>query len=572
MTKRSRFKALTALTLSSILLATACSNGNSGEAPATPEPAKPAEQSATPTPEPAKEEEPAREPFTFTMNTDNPNINWTSEVAQEIQKRTGATIKWDIITGDFREKMNVWLAAGDYPEVINIHDNTLQLYIEAGAVHDLTDLINEHAPNILKAYNNDLSVLKHSDGKIYGLLQPPTKEVRRLNDKGWIAIQAAALKEAGYPEIKTLEDVRKVAADYIAKYPEIDGGKTIGFSNYGAANQLFNTFDTAARSYAGFPTTGLYFVDDQNNARLRFFEPGYTDVFTFFNQINKEGLFDPESLVQTPEQFTTKCSQGRVIVIFGTASWGGDCNSTLEANGMEDRSYIYFDIVAPGKTKLMNEHSKFPSRGGDMWLSITKNAKDPVRLIQFYDDMFKLENQILVGWGIEGKYYTVENGKRTLTDWFINYAKENPNTFWEDLGVGYARPLSTNYASGFTLSDGDFAMWSHSESWIAKSTNATINETYEKYGAKTASDMLLPAQTKAYNFVGTKWTEAHKTFNTEAIAEWGKTLPKFILEKDESKLDGIWEEFHQTLKKRGLDQQNAELTQIYHEHLATLNP
>ncbi|HZG58835.1 hypothetical protein [Paenibacillus sp.] len=567
MKKRSRFNVLTALTLASVLLVTACSNGDAGEEPAAQAPEQ-AEQPAPTTQEPAPPaEEPAREPFTFTMNTDNPNINWDNEVAAEITKRTGATIKWDIITGDFREKMNVWLAAGDYPEVINIHDNTLQSYIEAGAVLDLTDLIKEHAPNIQKAFNNDFSILQHTDGKIYGLLQPPTQEVRRLGDRGWIAIQAAALKEAGYPEIKTLEDVKKVVVDYIAKYPEIGGGKTIGFSNYGAANQLYNIFDTAARSYAGLPTTAQYFVDDQNNARLRFFEPGYTDLFKFFNEINKEGLFDPESLVQTQEQFTTKCSQGRVIVIFGG---GGDCTGTLEANGMEDRSYVYFDLVAPGKTKLQNEFSKNPSRGGDMWLSFTKNAKDPVRLIQFYDDMFKLENQILVGWGIEGKYYTVEDGKRTVTDWFIDFTKQNPNTYWEDLGIGYARPLSTNYASGFTLSDGDFAMYSSSESWISKRTNPTVNEAYAKYGAKTAADMLVKGQQKAYNFTTAKWTDEIKTFNTEAIAEWGKTLPKFILEKDSSKLDSIWAEFESTLKDKGLDKQNAEVTRIYQEHLATL--
>ncbi|WP_309118187.1 hypothetical protein [Paenibacillus sp.] len=567
MRKRSRFNVLTALTLAGILLVTACSNVDSGEEPATPSPEQQAEQPAPTTQEPEAEEEPAREPFTFTMNMDNPNITWDNEVAAEITKRTGATIKWDIITGDFREKMNVWLAAGDYPEVINIHDNTLQSYIEAGAVLDLTDLINEHAPNILKAFNNDLSILQHTDGKIYGLLQPPTQEVKQLSQKGWIGIQSAVLKEAGYPEIKSLEDVKKIVVDYIAKYPEIDGGKTIGFSNYGAANQLYNIFDTAARNYAGFPLTAQYFVDDQNNARLRFFEPGYTDLFKFFNQINKEGLFDPESLVQTPEQFTTKCSQGRVLVIFGG---GGDCNGTLEANGMDDRSYVYFDIVAPGKTKLISEPSKNPSRGGDMWLSITKNAKDPVRLIQFYDDMYKLENQILVGWGIEGKYYTVENGKRTVTDWFIDYTKQNPSTFYEDLGIGYARPLSTNYANGFTLSDGDFAMYAHSESWISKRQSPTVNETYAKYGAKTAADLMLQGQVKAYNFSVSKWTDEIKAFNTEAIAEWGKTLPKFILEKDESKLDGIWTELEATLKNKGLDKQNAEVTRIYQEHLATL--
>ncbi|MFC3802905.1 hypothetical protein [Cohnella sp. GCM10012308] len=557
------------------IVATACSNGNgngnkgaSQEASPSQSAAPSASASASASPS-ASGGEAAREPFTFTMNTDNPNINWNNEVAQEVTKRTGATIKWDVITGDFREKMNVWLAAGDYPEVINIHDNTLQSYIGAKAVLDLTDLIKTHAPNIMKAYNNDLSSLQQPDGKVYGLLQPPTQKVNNLTQAGWIAIQSAVLKEAGYPEIKTLDDVKKVTVDYMKKYPDIGGGKTIGFSNYGAANQLYNVFDTSARSYAGLPTTAQYFVDDQNNARLRFFEPGYTDFFKFLNQINKEGLFDPESLIQTQEQFTTKCSQGRVLVIFGG---GGNCNGSLEQNNMADRTYINFDIVAPGKTKLAVKPSTYASRGGDMWLSITKNAKNPERIIQFYDDMFKLENQILVGWGIEGKYYTVENGKRTVTDWLIDEYKNRPNTFWEDLGMGYARPLSTNYASGFTLSDGDFAMYSFSESWISKNMNAVAIETLGKYGAKTSADLLVKGEEKDYQFAGSvaKWTDDIKTFNTEAIAEWGKTLPKFILEKDESKLDGIWQGLEKTLKGKGLDKQNQEVTAIYQEYLKSV--
>lgn len=564
MGKRIRFHVVIALLLAVILLISACSNGNSGTGNANNEETTEPSTTAESTTEPA--DGAAREPFTFTMNTDNPNINWTSEVALEVQKRTGATIKWDVITGDFREKMNIWLAAGDFPEVINIHDNTLLSYIDANAVLDLTDLIKEHGPNIMKAYNNDLSMLAHTDGKVYGLLQPPTQEVRNLSQAGWIAIQAAVLKEAGYPEIKTLEDVKKVVTDYMAKYPEIDGGKTIGFSNYGAANQLYNIFDTAARSYAGFPTTAQYYVDDQKNARLRFFEPGYTDVFKFFNQLNQEGLFDPESLVQTQEQFTTKCNQGRVLVIFGG---GGNCSGTLAQNGMEDRSYVSFDIVAPGKTKLTVKPSLNPSRGGDMWLSITKNAKDPVRIIQFYDDMFKLENQILVGWGIEGKYYTVENGKRTVTDWLVNEYKTKPSTFWEDLGMGYARMLSTNYASGFTLSDGDYAKWDNSESWISKNMTPSQVEAYGKYGAKTAADLLIKGEEKDYQFGPSvvKWTDDIKKFNTEAIAEWGKALPKFILEKDPAKLDGIWADLEKTLKDKGLDKQNQEVTALYQESL-----
>ncbi|MBW5446471.1 hypothetical protein GE107_10400 [Cohnella sp. CFH 77786] len=556
MWKKNNLKLLAALLVIGSLLVTACSKNNTSEgASQSPTPAASGTASAGPA-TPA-----AKTPFTFTMNTDNPIMNWSSDVAKEITKRTGATIKWDIITGDFRTKMNVWLAAGDYPEVVNIHDNTLQSYIQAKAVIDLTDLIKEHAPNIMKAYNNDLSLLQDkNDGKIYGLLQPPTKKVNDLTRKGWIALQSAVLKDAGYPEIKTLDDVRNVVANYMKKYPEIGGGKTIGFSNYGEANQLYNIFDTAARSYAGFALTSNVYVDDQFNARLRFFEPGYTDFFKFLNQINKEGLFDPESLVQTPEQFTTKCNQGRVLAIFGG---GMDCNASLESNNMADRSYVWFDIVAPGRTKMTVKPLGEANRGGEMWLSITKNAKDPVRIIQFYDEMFKLENQILVGWGFEGKYYTVENGKRVVTDWLVDQYKTHPDNFWEEVGLGYARQMSTNYGAGFTLSDGDFAMWQFSESWISKTTSPVVVETLAKYGAKTQADLLVKGIERDYGRTAGKGTDEMKKFTTEAIAEWGKTLPKFILEKDPSKLDGIWQGLEKTLKDKGLDKFNQASTEIY---------
>lgn len=569
MRKKSKLNLLSVLLLAAIMLVTACSKSNNGaessqSASPSPSPSSIASGAASasgdPSPSAASAE---RKPFTFTMNTDNPNMNWTSDVAKEITKRTGATIKWDIITGDFRTKMNVWLAAGDYPEVINIHDNTLQSYIQAKAVLDLTDLIKEHAPNIMKAYNNDLSLLQdRNDGKIYGLLQPPTQKAINLLEKGWLAIQTDVLKEAGYPPIKTLEDVHKIVADYMKKHPEIGGGKTIGFSNFGEANQLFNNFDSAARLYAGFANTSNVVVDDQLNARLRFFEPGYTDFFKFLNQMNKEGLFDPESLVQTQEQFTTKCNQGRVLVIFGG---GSDCNASLENNNLADHAYVWFDIVAPGATKTVVKPLTYANRGGEMWLSITKNAKDPVRIIEFYDDMFKLENQLLVGWGFEGKYYTVENGKRVVTDWLVDQYKTHPDTFWEDVGLGYARQMSANYGSGFTLSDGDFAMWQYSESWITKTTSPVVVDTLSKYGAKTQADLLVKGVEKDYGITAGKGTDEMKKFTTEAIAEWGKTLPKFVLEKDPSKLDGIWQGLEKTLKEKGLDSYNQAATKIYQE-------
>ncbi|WP_127584591.1 extracellular solute-binding protein [Paenibacillus koleovorans] len=552
--KKFKLKAVGALAMTGIFALTACSSGGTSSSSSSPSPSGSSSPTASATP--------VKTPITFTMNTTVPTMNWDNDIAKEITKRTGGTIKWDVLTGDERQKMNVWLAAGDYPDVVTMWDDTYKAYADAKALVDLTDLIPKHAPNIMKAFNNDLSSLKQPDGKIWALRGPTTTKVENLADKGWVHIQAAVLKEFNYPQIKTLEDVHKLVSDYIKKYPEIGGGKTIGFSNYGATNQLYNIFDTAARLYAGMPATAHVYIPDNEKPVLRAFGPGYTDVFKFFNQMNVAGLFDQESLVQTPEQFTAKCAQGRVLVVFA----GGGCTTNLVNAKMEDRSYISFDIVAPGRTKVVPTPSAATLRGADQWLGITKNAKDPVRILQFYDEMYKLENQILVGWGIEGKYYTIENGKRVVTDYVVTEIQKGGDA-WDRLGFSYPRPLMQMMQSGAYLSDGDFAKYSFSVSWNQKTMNATVRDTLAKYNAKTFVDMMVKPVQKDLPFSTTYYNDDMKKFTTDAIAEWSKVVPKMILES-ESKMEANWAALEKTLKDKGMDKFNADAEAAYKKQKA----
>lgn len=558
--KKKPLQKLVMLALGSALVLSACSDNTDKSQDTQPSASASASASATSTPK--------LEPITFSMNSSNPSMNLENDVAKEITKRTGGTIKWDVLTGDTKQLMNVWLTAGDYPDVVNVPDDVFIKYTEANALVELTDLITKHGPNIMKAYNNDLSPLKRPDGKIWALRAAPTKEIENLNDVGWISIQAAVLKEAGFPQIKTLDDLYKVVLDYAKKHPEIGGGKTIGFSNFGSENHLFNMLDTAARMYSGMPATGLMNVDDSYNARIRFFEPGYTDILKFFNKANREGLFDPEMLVQTPEQLKAKCVQGRVLVVFG-ASYSQGCSADLQKAGMGDRSYVQIDLVAPGKPKIVPAPSKFVLNGTDQWVGITKNAKDPVRLVQFFDEMYKLENQILIGWGIEGVHYKVENGKRVVTDYLYNELSKGGDA-WERLGVSYNRPLLAMMQGGAKLSDGDFARYNSSLSWIEKSLKPEIKEVLAAYKAKSLSDLTVKPTVKDIPFNTSFYTEEMNKFAPLAIKEWGTAVSKYVLEKDEAKLDGIWADLEKKLKDIGLEKYNKDVSDKYKEYVKTL--
>ncbi|MCG7380484.1 extracellular solute-binding protein, partial [Paenibacillus sp. ACRSA] len=110
--------------------------------------------------------------FTFFGADASPNWNrMQDEVGQEITKQTGVTIdaEYDVNNGG-EQKIALMAASGDYPDIIYPKGNLSKL-VDAGAMLDLTDLIEEHAPNLKKIYGEQMNRLKYSleDQAIYTL-------------------------------------------------------------------------------------------------------------------------------------------------------------------------------------------------------------------------------------------------------------------------------------------------------------------------------------------------------------------------------------------------------------------
>lgn len=542
------------------LLVSACS-GNSGgsgtDAASTP---PPAESGGAPSAQPEPIEKPL-EPVTYTMNSIVQYMQWDNPVAKEITERTGVTIKWENVATNEAEKVNLWLVGGDYPDLLWLNDAFLGDYVKAKAVHDLTDLIKEHGPDIMAAFNNDLTPITREEGRVWAFRAPPVTEIDDQGARGWVHIQIAVLEEAGWPEIKTLDDVYNVVSSYAAKYPEINGGKTIGFSNYGNENQFYNNFEIGSSGrYMGGPVSfGPVMVDSDNSVRFKWFDPGATDVLRMLNKANANGLFDQEWLVQTPDQFKAKCTQGRVLAALGAAP----CSTDLAQLGMGDRQYISFDVLREGTVR----HTNFNYNGSDRWLAISKNVDDPVRVIKFMNEMYKLENQILMGWGMEGSTYQVVDGVRAITDGVFEKITGTPDGY-EQLGLSYGRYFMLPWQAGAKLSDGDFARFNISTSWVAAGLTPEIREALKRYNAETFADMKVEEVPVAVSYGSMRQPDDVVSWRTEAISEWNKAATKVILESNPSKIDAIWAEFEQTMKNKGLDEMNAKLTQMYKEHLA----
>lgn len=123
--------------------------------------------------------------ITLTYFSEDSSTNWNSmkdEVGKVIAEKTGATLDAEFAVGDPVQKISLIAATGNYPDLIAAKADVGKL-VDAGAIIDLTDLIDKHAPNIKKMLGDKLVRTKYSldDPSIYVIPTWSAVEEKKLN-------------------------------------------------------------------------------------------------------------------------------------------------------------------------------------------------------------------------------------------------------------------------------------------------------------------------------------------------------------------------------------------------------
>ncbi|MCM3782440.1 ABC transporter substrate-binding protein [Neobacillus mesonae] len=392
-------------------------------------------------------------PITFSFFGADASPNWNKmqdAVGKKITEVTGVTInaEYDITSGGGDDRISLMAASGDYPDLIYPKGNLSRL-VDAGAMIDLTDLIEEHAPNLKKIYGEHFNRLKYSneDQSIYWLPTNGAIDQTAFDASNGVSIQHRVVKELGYPEIKTLEDHENVLREYYEKHPTTeDGQPTIPLTLSADGWRRMITVTDPAVMATGGPGDGEYFINpDTYEAMLHYKRPEEKDYFRWLNKMYNEGLLDKESFVQKDDQYKAKIASGRVLSVIDPG-WGySDAENALKSAGMDDMTYGHYPVT-------LNENYKradFQDMGFDGYgIGITVNCEDPVRAIKFLDWLSSEEGQILRNWGIEGEHYVVEDGVRTIpADVQERKNKDNSN-FTKESGISLYTIFGAHYGDG----------------------------------------------------------------------------------------------------------------------------
>lgn len=440
--------------------------------------------------------------FTVDLSIDDP---FTNPVAQEITERTGIKLEISHPVGGDEQAIPLMIASGDYPDLI-YSKGDLNKLIDAGAVIALDDLIEEKGENIKAMYGEQLTRLRNSleDPQIYHLGTGGVT-FAQLKTSGTVQIQLDVLKEAGYPEIKTLEDYETALTDYIAKYPEIDGQPTIGLSLLGSDWRWLITVGNPAGFAAGYQDDGQWHVDEETGeTHYKFMLPEVREYFKWLNHMNDIGLLDPESFTQTFDSYIAKLSSGRVL---GTADqdWNvSQAVAVLKADGKENRLWAPLPVTV--NEEQVSQSTRDAGFTGTMGVSISSTSDKQEEAFEFLNWMASEEAQILANWGVEGVHYDVVDGLRVQKPEDRENANTNPN-YSIDAGIGaYIHPFPM-WGNGALDSTGQTISRDSKEDIMMNYTDAEI-EVLDAYGIDLwvenfpqPEELGQPAHGRAWEYV-----------------------------------------------------------------------
>ena len=511
-----------------------------------------------------------KSPITFEyFNADGKNGNWDNPVAKAITEATGVTldVSYPVASqGDAKEDVALMIANDEYPDMIYAKGAATDLY-QAGALIDMTDLIEKYGPNIKKMYGAELEKLKWSqdDPGIYQLSYSGVNQ-KTLTTGGSCQIQWAALKENDYKYPKTLDEYEKMIKSYLAAHPKTeDGLDMIGITMSASDWHWMITLGNPAGLIAdASPDNGQWIIDDNYGVHYKHVTDEEKEYFKWLCRMYNEGILDPNFATQTDDDYIAKVASGRVVAITDAEWHYSQCEATLVADGKVDQTYVGLPVTL--REDQVEKALLYQGTTVGWGMAITKSCEDPVRAIKFLDYLCSDEGQILYHWGIEGEnYFLDDDGQPYRTDEEVAKAQSDPD---------YAKNTGIDNYTGFPIygtgsySEDGFPYTPTTKESVIANYNTAEKEGCEAMGFEMLTDMF--AQPEEFDLLPYSALWAYQ--QPQELAEKQTILDEIAwpglvkcVTGTEDEFDGNWESMVQELTDNGL----ADAEEAMTEFLAT---
>ncbi|WP_234987279.1 extracellular solute-binding protein [Bacillus sinesaloumensis] len=331
----------------------------------------------------------------------SPNIN-EDELVKKLEELTNTDLDIRLMDhNDYRTKMDLMFASGNIPDVVQGMNNyyssgqSLEQAVEAGVFMPLDELIEEHGPNLKKFIPEEVwETHRYKDGKIYAIPQILSNPARRAT-----FIRKDLLDKAGLEIPKTAEETLEVLRAF----------KEMGVEQPYVARKGLSYSDTF---FGSFDVQPVFELNESGDPVPKYLDvENMTKALDFYKTMYDEGLIDREFLTQESSQYKDIIQSGK------GGMWSANANVLNSWEQILQKSVPDADIA------IIPSPVGPDGKGGYVLYSntlrtflINSEAKNPEKIIQFFDWMVSEEAEEFFTYGIEGTDYTKEAGKINYND------------------------------------------------------------------------------------------------------------------------------------------------------------
>lgn len=336
----------------------------------------------------------------------DPNV----PVIAEIGKKTG--VKLENVASqnetDENQAYTLMLTSNKLPDLISYYKlSDLEKLGAEGGVLELSKLVDEHASNI-KAFFAKYPRFKKdaiaADGKMYVI--PAYYDWYNLRTSKGFFIRKDWLKKLELQEPKTVDDLYNVLVAFRDKDPNGNGKKDEIplFIRSGVDQDILFTLTDIFKATPSVELKDGKIVFGGN-------QEDYKVAIEKLAKWYKEGLIDKEV-------FTRKMAARDYMLsnnIGGfTIDWIGSTSGYNDVLGPKIKGFDFGIILPPVFNGIKTTRQARPDYEGG--IAISKDAKDPVKMIEYLDYYYSPEGRRLWNFGREGKEYTLVDGKPVFTN------------------------------------------------------------------------------------------------------------------------------------------------------------
>ena len=319
---------------------------------------------------------------------------------------------------DPTERLNLMLAAGDYPDaIVGASADQVALFTAQNKAVDMKDLVEQNGANI-KSQLGDLFVRYFEDSgelyklpKCWGLLPIPDFAASIRYDY-WL--------EAGSPSFSTPYEYYDVLVQLQQAHPTNEDGQP----TYALSDMLGSKSTSSIKMLTGAWGFKEQYLDAADHTLTHWMNTDKgLEIVKFVNKIYRDGQMDPDFLTNQFEQFKEKVSSNRIMGYIG--SWwpcwtaGHMVWQKTDPNWTKENSFIQVSFKDANAEKAYLSPKNLT---GSQFSFITNNAKNAADIVKWWDFEITDIGTKLVTFGIPDSPYSdwhYEDGKSIWNDGVI---------------------------------------------------------------------------------------------------------------------------------------------------------